>query len=204
MLYSDCREFQFPGTSKMCNLGNTRKEYRNLRGIRKLMSAMTVSAELHPMALRTGMAKVPTPVAIVKGVGGPDDNASMVVGSFVSVSLEPPLVGFFVGRESTSWPKIRQANEIGISVLSSNEESLCRLIFSKDKKRGNDLLWNENSIHTKESLVRMKFSVVDESDAGDHVFVLCRVNEIETSPEEAALPLIFHARDYKTVSSTKE
>ncbi len=56
---------------------------------------------------RQVMAHVPTSVAVVAGVvaGRPK---GLSVGTFVPVSLDPPLVGFFVASTSKSWPPIRE------------------------------------------------------------------------------------------------
>lgn len=50
----------------------------------------------------------------------------MVVGSFASVPLDPPLVGFFPDKGSTSWPRIERAGKFCVNVLASDQEQLCR------------------------------------------------------------------------------
>ena len=63
---------------------------------------------------------VPTSVTVV--AGQPEltgERAAMIVGSFVFVSLDPCLVGFFVGHESTSWPQLNKATVLGISTLAT-------------------------------------------------------------------------------------
>ena len=70
---------------------------------------MTIFTEqistIDPTHVRDMMSKVPASVTVV--AGEPEltgERAAMIVGSFVFVSLEPCLIGFFVGRKSTSWP----------------------------------------------------------------------------------------------------
>ena len=58
--------------------------------------------------------------------------AAMVVGSFTSVSLDPPLVAFFPDRGSSSWPKLEAANRFCVNILSAEQEAVCRTLASKD------------------------------------------------------------------------
>ena len=68
------------------------------------LGAMTATRQLD---FRHVLGHVPTGVvAITADNGGP---VGMTVGSFVSISLEPPLVGFFVDRGSSTWPRVERA-----------------------------------------------------------------------------------------------
>ena len=63
--------------------------------------------------------------------------AGMVVGSFTSVSLDPPLVAFLPDRKSTSWPKIEAAGRFCVNVLAEHQKDVCRALSSKaDNKFG--------------------------------------------------------------------
>lgn len=59
----------------------------------------------------------------------------MVVGTFTSVSLEPPLVGFLVDRGSTTWPRIRETGRFCASVLHADDEYVCRAFAIKAEGR---------------------------------------------------------------------
>ena len=50
---------------------------------------------------RAALGEYPTGVCLVTGVAGDGSPVGMVVGSFVAVSEDPPLVGFFAGRRSS-------------------------------------------------------------------------------------------------------
>lgn len=55
----------------------------------------------------------------------------MIVGSFTSASLDPPLVGFLPGRRSTTWPAIEATGRFCVNVLSHDQHALCALIAAK-------------------------------------------------------------------------
>ena len=59
--------------------------------------------ELH---FRRVMANFATGVTIVTGLSASGEPGGLTIGSFCSVSLEPPLVGFLPASNSRSWPDI--------------------------------------------------------------------------------------------------
>src|SRR5207248_638104 len=59
----------------------------------------------------------------------------MIVGSFTSASLDPPLVAFLPGRASRSWPGIEAAGRFCVNVLAADQEDLCRALSSRAENR---------------------------------------------------------------------
>jgi flavin reductase (DIM6/NTAB) family NADH-FMN oxidoreductase RutF len=52
--------------------------------------------------------------------------AGLTVGSLVSLSLEPPLVGFALGRQAQLHELLRGAGEFGVSLLRGEQEALAQ------------------------------------------------------------------------------
>lgn len=148
--------------------------------------------------MRRVMGMVPTSVAVV--AGEPEltgERVAMVVGSFVSVSLEPCLVGFFVGHESTSWPLLNQATVLGISALASEQTDLCRKLSKKEEDRFADEYWTTGGYGAPliaDAVARIECRIESVTPAGDHDFVLARVLGLSDGP--ALDPLIFHNRGF--------
>ena len=65
----------------------------------------------HSENFRTVLGRLPTGVVVVTG-GDPEHPSGLVVGSFMSVSLEPPLVAVCPAKTSTSWPAIEAAGTL--------------------------------------------------------------------------------------------
>lgn len=67
----------------------------------------------------------------------------MVVGSFTSVSLDPPLIAFYPAVTSTSWPKIQGAGSFCVNILSADQEDVCRTFFGStgDKLLNSAEVW---------------------------------------------------------------
>lgn len=74
---------------------------------------------------RKVMGHVPTPVTVVTGVDDRGRPLGLTIGSFTSVSLDPPLVGFFPGVSSTSWPRMQAGGAFCVNVLAEGQDELC-------------------------------------------------------------------------------
>jgi len=61
--------------------------------------------------------------------------AAMVVGTFTSVSLNPPLVGFFPDKSSTSWPRIEGAGQFCVNVLGAHQRDWCEKLAAKTEDK---------------------------------------------------------------------
>ena len=74
-------------------------------------------SDIDPKFFRQVMGQVPTTVTVVTAMVD-DAPIAMVIGSFVSVSLDPPLAGFFCTNGSYSWEQLKKADVIGVNAVS--------------------------------------------------------------------------------------
>jgi flavin reductase (DIM6/NTAB) family NADH-FMN oxidoreductase RutF/DNA-binding IclR family transcriptional regulator len=152
---------------------------------------------IDPNWYRQVLGQYPTGVCVVTAMRAGSEPVAMVVGSFTSVSLNPPLVAFFPDRSSSSWAKLRDCENFCVNMLSAEQEAVCRKLASRspDKfvgtahrlsSRGNPVLdgvvaWIECQRHSV-------------SSAGDHDMVLGHVLELDIAA--AGLPLLFFQGGY--------
>ena len=73
---------------------------------------------------RQVLGHFPTGVTVITAAGPEGKPAGFAVGSFFSVSLEPPLVGFCAGKASSSWPGIRDAGSFCVNILAEDQEAV--------------------------------------------------------------------------------
>jgi flavin reductase (DIM6/NTAB) family NADH-FMN oxidoreductase RutF len=71
------------------------------------------------------MRRFPAPVAVVT-TQREGERFGLTVGSLVSLSLEPPLVGISIGKDSSSHEPIRRADGWAASLLSGSQESVAQ------------------------------------------------------------------------------
>lgn len=146
---------------------------------------------------RRVLGHYPTGVCVVTATLPDGRRAGMVVGSFTSVSLDPPLVGFFPDACSTSWPQIEQAGSFCVNILASDQKDLCRRFSEKgeDKFVGVSHRHSTNGSPVLDDIVAWIDCTLDKVHvAGDHFIVLGRVEELDiVRPEQ---PLLFFRGAY--------
>jgi len=134
-------------------------------------------------------------VAITAMVDG--EPAGMVVGSFTSVSLDPPLVAYLPMKSSGSYARIRQADRFCVNVLSVEQEELSRVFASRgvDKFAGVDWqLSAQGSPRLAGAVAWIDCAVESTLDGGDHDIVVGRVLALE--PSRKGSPLLFFQGGY--------
>ncbi len=139
---------------------------------------------------RRTLGRLPTGVVIVTG-GPSDDPKGLVVGAFMSVSLEPPLVCVCPAKTSTSWPAIQESGVFCANVLHKHQETLARTFARSGGDKFAEVKWTPAPatgaplIEGVSAWIDCKIDRVIE--AGDHWLVLGEVQELSVHPEDGAL-----------------
>jgi len=150
-------------------------------------------APVDPAQFRRVLGEFATGVTVITAPGTPP--AGFACQSFSSLSLDPPLVAFMVGRTSATWPRIARAGVFCVNVLGADQGELCRAfaVSGADKFAGvthepapasgspclaGTLAWIDCTIHAVHT-------------GGDHLIVVGRVDALGAAGEGEA-PLLFH------------
>jgi flavin reductase len=75
--------------------------------------------------LRALMRRFPAGVAVVT-VDAEGERLGLTVGTLVSLSLDPPLVGIAIAREAAMHELLRQAGRFALSLLGSDQEAVAQ------------------------------------------------------------------------------
>jgi flavin reductase (DIM6/NTAB) family NADH-FMN oxidoreductase RutF len=138
------------------------------------------------------LGQYPTGVTLVTSqVGG--DHVGMVVGTFSSVSLNPPLVCFMPDHKSTTWPEIRQAGSFCANVLSASHEEVCRAFARKQGDRFDTAAWVETasgSLRLDRAMAWFDCTLDTVFEVGDHDIAIGRVEQLGVGRGND-LPLLF-------------
>ena len=146
---------------------------------------------------RQVLGQYPTIVSVVTGVAADGTPAGMAVGSFTSVSLDPPLVAFLPDKKSSSWPKIAPAGRFCVNILADDQEPVCRAFASKAPDKFAGLRWRpaaSGSPILENAVAWVDCDLEAVHDAGDHLIVLGRVTDLDV--ERPTLPLLFFQGGY--------
>lgn len=147
---------------------------------------------------RRVLGHFPTGVTVVTGISdrGP---VGFTIGSFTSVSLDPPLVGFLPQIESVTWKTIAPAGRFCVNVLRHEQADLCWR-FAKgdaDERRFDDVRWtlSPSGCPIIDGVgAWIDCSIEHSIELGDHLLVVGRVTDLAHHPEPH-LPLVFYKGD---------
>lgn len=89
---------------------------------------MNEDVPIDPAHFRSVLSHYPTGVCVAASFDETGQPLGMVVGSFTSVSLDPPLIGFFPHKASTTWANISQTGMFCVSVLADDQAEVSRII----------------------------------------------------------------------------
>ncbi|MGN9841167.1 flavin reductase family protein [Nonomuraea sp. H19] len=120
--------------------------------------------------------------------------AGLTATSFSSVSLDPPLVSFYVDQSSTTWPRLRSADHFAVNVLAGDQAELAARFARKDVDRfAEPTRWRPGPLgapllqDVSAHLICLPHEMVD---VGDHVLVVGLVAEARV--HGPGRPLLYH------------
>jgi flavin reductase (DIM6/NTAB) family NADH-FMN oxidoreductase RutF len=150
-----------------------------------------------PSWFRKVLGQYPTGVCVVTAAGPDGAPAGMTVGSFTSVSLEPPLVAFLPSASSTSWARIQSAGHFCVNILASDQETVCRAFASRNADKFAGLEWRPAASGApilEQAVAWIDCSLKSVQEAGDHYIVLGQVRDLDV--QRPSLPLLFFQGGY--------
>jgi flavin reductase (DIM6/NTAB) family NADH-FMN oxidoreductase RutF len=144
------------------------------------------------------MRRFPHGVAVLT-VDAEGEKLGLTVGSLVSLSIEPPLVGVAIDRQAAMHELLRRAGGFALSLLADGLAqhfgrgvppiALWHGIASREGAAGAPLLVG--------ALGWLECRLVDEVAAGDHTFFVGQVLSVEVG--EPAPPLVHIESGYRTL-----
>lgn len=151
-----------------------------------------ISKQTDSRLLRDAFGAFPTGVvAVAAQVDG--KLLGLAASSFTSVSLNPPLLSFSVAKSSTTWPELRRAKHLGVTVLAEDHGALCRQLAGPAQERFTGVAFeiaDSGAVMLAEGIAQYDCTVREEFEAGDHLIVLLQLHAVVINSVGA--PLIFH------------
>lgn len=147
---------------------------------------------LDPKTLRRAFGAYPSGVVAVAAQVG-DRKVGIAASSFTSVSLEPALVSFSVANTSSTWPALRDAGHLGLSVLADHHGEVCRQLAGPADNRFDGLevrVTDGGAVLLADAVATFDCTIHREVEAGDHTIALLQLHAVEDPG--ALSPLVFH------------
>ncbi|GAB5521207.1 MAG: flavin reductase family protein [Rhodothermales bacterium] len=167
---------------------------------------LTLPTAVSPDALRVVMRSVPSPVTVVTATTG-DEVRGMTIGSFTSVSLEPPLISFNVQRIARMSAVLEGASHFSVHILGVDQASLSNHFAIPDV---DGIAQFANVLHRvdehgvpilDDALARLDCVPFAIHPAGDHILMLGEVTHV-VEPTEGEKPLLYFDRAYRKIGSS--
>jgi 3-hydroxy-9,10-secoandrosta-1,3,5(10)-triene-9,17-dione monooxygenase reductase component len=148
---------------------------------------------------RRVLGHFPTGVTVVTASAerGP---VGMAIGSFASISLDPPLVGFFATTNSASALAIKEAGHYCVNILAADQMDLCGMMASKADDKFAGVMWSPAGgsgapiLPGAVAMIDCRLDSVIE--LGDHELLVGRVLHLDVLDTDDADPMIFYKGQY--------
>ena len=144
-----------------------------------------------PQDFREAMASWASGVTIV-AVRTEQRIVATTVSSFLSLSLDPPMVLVAVGPNATVRPFLQPGAAVGISVLGAGQRRLAT-VFADAYPVGEPPFVGEGQPVIRDALVAVSGNVTETRSAADQLLVIVSVSALQYG---AGAPLIRYRRRY--------
>ncbi|MFP6773649.1 MAG: flavin reductase family protein [Alphaproteobacteria bacterium] len=152
-------------------------------------------------AFRDAMGCFASAVTVITTTTEDGQAVGVTVNSFNSVSLDPPLVLFCLGRESTNFDHFLAAGRFTVNILRQGQDGISNGFaadganFFQTMENGHSALGNPL---IPDALAMFDCQTEAVHDGGDHVILIGRVNELRHDPD--GHPLLYYRGKYSEVS----
>lgn len=160
---------------------------------------------IDPAHFRSVLGTYPTGVVVITAIGDDGARHGLVVGSFTSISLDPPLVGFFPDRRSRSWAAIADIGRFCVNVLGSDQLDLCRRFAARADDKFADLAHGvtpSGQPLLENAIAWIDCAIERVEGVGDHYLVVGAVEAL--GRREAGTPLMFFRGQYHDLAELRD
>ncbi len=142
------------------------------------------------------MRRFPAGVAVVT-VELEGERAGLTLGTLVSLSIDPPLVGFAIRKDAALHELLRRADGFGVSLLAAGQEDVAQH-FARGVPpiglwRGIDVLDEVGPPLLAGSVGWLRGKVNAEHPAGSHTFFVGEIESAEVGPSDRPLAYVSQA-----------
>lgn len=156
-----------------------------------------MSTEFDARRFREALGHYPTGVVVITGLDEGDEPHGMVIGSFTSVSLDPPLVAYLPMKSSGAFARLRTGTHFCVNVLAADQEETCRVFASREADKFAMVDWRPapgGAPILPDVVAWIECTYADVIEAGDHFIVLGAVTAMDIP--RPAPPLLFFQGGY--------
>lgn len=142
------------------------------------------------------MRRFPAGVAVVT-VDVDGERVGLTLGTLVSLSIDPPLVGFAIREDAALHELLRRAGRFGVSLLAAGQEGIAQH-FARGVPpiglwQGVDVLDEDGPPLLAGSVGWLRGSVLAQHPAGSHTFFVGEIDSAAEGPTDRPLAYVSQA-----------
>lgn len=126
-----------------------------------------------------------------------EKNYGITINSFTSVSLEPPLISFCLGKNSASYQAFSTNKFFAINILADDQQNLSQNFAMREQKN-----WDKNSHNIVDNkfiilngiIAYLKCELYNKFDGGDHTILIGKIIQLQKLSDKK--PLIYFQSNY--------
>ncbi|MEX2573807.1 MAG: flavin reductase family protein [Balneolaceae bacterium] len=156
--------------------------------------------------LKSVMRLLPYPVTIVTTSSGHRKRGA-TIGSFTSLSMDPPLISFNVTRSTNIHDLLEMAEHFVVHVPGSGQEDLCALFAipdTREEEQFRELNYSQEAGFPPvldNVVAEIHCKIVNRIEAGDHTIIIGGIEKIHKNRDEPAI--LYLDGGYRSVALDK-
>jgi len=165
-----------------------------------VLDAVSDTKQFDLRALRNAFGRFATGVAVVSLTDADGQATGVTISSFSSLSLEPPLCLFSLGKNQVSCRWIEAGNGFNVNILRDDQQGAAWQFAKPSEDKFDGVAWYEgrNGLPViADNLCHFECAHWETYDGGDHIIVVGRIDHFE---EGRGDPLVFYRGAMATVS----
>ena len=149
--------------------------------------------------LRRTIARVPAPVTIV-AAHTDDGPVGFTASSFVNISVEPPLVGVFVGSSTRSYDHFLGVERVAINLLADHHSEAAVVFAGKGDDKFDHVDLDPDFPHAPvitDAMGVLVGRVTQRPVLGDHLMLVVHVEQVA---RHVKAPLVYQDRRFRALT----
>ena len=152
---------------------------------------------------RDTVGRFATGVTVITTVAGDGELFGLTANSFSSLSLDPPLVLFWLDNNAMSFEAFNETPYFAVNVLSEDQRDLSSHFARSGADKWNGVeyaTWDTGSPILPGCLAALECDTQAIHDGGDHVIIVGKVRKL-MAENDMRRPLVFYQGSYNGLSA---
>lgn len=150
---------------------------------------------------RQALGCCPTGVSVITTLSSQGGPVGVTIGSFASLSLNPPLVLFCLDNANAHLSSFRENGAFVVNILAEGQQSLSNRFGSRTGQGWDGLdftAWDDGLPKLSGCLANLFCRITEEIDGGDHKIFIGRVENVIST--ENGDPLLYFRGSYRALA----